>query len=100
MFASIAIALSLSGLAPQAQEAQPAPAEVSESSGDQENTKKNEGKADPDAVKCRNLFVTNSRIPQRVCLSNFEWEDRARAQREARRSSRNRNSGCSEQGPC
>jgi hypothetical protein len=32
-------------------------------------------------VRCRNVFVVNSRIPERICRTNAEW---ARIQRETR----------------
>lgn len=49
---------------------------------------------DPDAITCKYEKVVGSQIPTKVCLTNFEWEDRRRAQLEAQRSSRNNNSGC------
>ena len=56
---------------------------------------------DPDKITCKYTKVVGSRIPTRICLTNFEWEDRRRAQMEAKRSSLNRNSVCSnESGPC
>ena len=59
-----------------------------------------EKKKDPDAITCKSTKVVGSRIPTRVCLTNFEWEDRKRTQMENKRSARNRNSGCSSEGPC
>lgn len=50
-------------------------------------------------VRCEYKKVVGSRIPQKVCLTEFEWEERRRVQIEAERSSRNRNSGCSKS-PC
>ena len=49
---------------------------------------------DPEEVICKVTKVVDSKIPQRVCLTRFEWEDRRRAQMEAKRSSQNRNSYC------
>lgn len=58
-------------------------------------------KKDAEAITCKYAKVVGSRIPTRVCLTNFEWEDRRRAQMEAKRSSKNRNSYCSnDSGPC
>lgn len=57
---------------------------------------KQEGKKDPEAVTCKYTKVVGSRIPIRVCMTNFEWEDRKRTQMENQRSSRNRNSACPE----
>ena len=54
---------------------------------------------DPDAVTCKTATVVDSKIPQRICMTNFEWADRRRAQEEAQRGSRNRNSSCGA-GPC
>lgn len=54
---------------------------------------------DLEAVTCRYETVVGSKIPTKVCMSNFEWQDRRRAQEENRQSSRNRNSGC-EGFPC
>ena len=53
-----------------------------------------EPKTDPEEVICKTTTVVDSKIPQRVCLTRFEWEDRRRAQMEAKRSSKNRNSVC------
>ena len=49
---------------------------------------------DPEALRCEYTKVVNSRIPQKICLTNFEWEERRRAQIEAERSARNHNSAC------
>lgn len=54
---------------------------------------------DPNGVTCKFATVVDSKIPQRICMTNFEWEDRHRAQMEAKRSSANRNSHC-ESAPC
>lgn len=53
-----------------------------------------------EAVVCKYTRVVGSRIPTKVCLTKFEWEERARAQMEAKRSSLNRNSYCANEGPC
>ena len=60
------------------------------------------GITEPDAISCKYTKVLGSRIPQRICLTDFEWEDRQRAQMEAKRASKNRNSHCnhSATGPC
>lgn len=49
---------------------------------------------DPEAMVCRYETVVGSKIPTKVCMSRFEWEERKRVQEENRQSSRNRNSGC------
>jgi len=64
-------------------------------------SKDDDAAKDPDAISCKYTKVVGSRIPQRICLTNFEWKDRRRAQMEAKRSSANRNSGCENaSGPC
>ena len=64
-------------------------------------TPKAEATPDFEEVVCKHTKVVDSKIPQRVCLTKFEWEDRQRAQMEAKRSSKHRNSYCSEpSGPC
>lgn len=64
-------------------------------------TPRPEATPDPEKVVCKYTKVVDSKIPQRVCLTTFEWEDRQRAQLEGKRSSKNRNSYCSEpSGPC
>lgn len=49
--------------APQAQQATPNP--------------------DADRVRCRNVFTVNSRIPERICRTNAEWERIQQETREA-----------------
>lgn len=51
-------------------------------------------KADPEAVRCEYKKVVNSRIPQKICLTNYEWEERRRIQIEEQRSNRNNSSTC------
>ena len=64
-------------------------------------TPKDQADENPEDVICKYSKVVDSKIPQRICLTRFEWEDRRRAQMEAKRSSKNRNSYCSEpSGPC
>lgn len=65
-----------------------------------EDEAKSDAKPDPSAVTCKYTLVVDSRIPQRVCMTNFEWEDRQRAQMESKRSGRNRNSSCGDSGSC
>ncbi|TNE33614.1 MAG: hypothetical protein EP350_03715 [Alphaproteobacteria bacterium] len=57
-------------------------------------------KSDLDKVKCKFTMVVDSRIPQKICMTEFEWEQRRRDQIEARRSSQNRSSSCGDSGPC
>lgn len=55
---------------------------------------KDDATHNPEDVVCKVTKVVDSKIPQRVCLTRFEWQDRRRAQMEAKRSSKNRNSYC------
>lgn len=65
-----------------------------------EGSQKDTKEADPEEISCKFKKVVDSRIPQKICLTNFEWEERRRAQIEAKRSSRNKNSVCGDSGPC
>ena len=47
---------------------------------------------DPDEIICKYEKVVGSRIPEKICLSRFEWEERKRIQLENKRSSRNNHS--------
>lgn len=56
---------------------------------------------DPDEIQCKYLRVVDSKIPQKICRTKFEWEQERQAQIEERRSSRSFSSRCREdQGPC
>lgn len=59
-----------------------------------------EKKPDPDAVTCKYVNHVSSRIPVRICRTNFEWEAERQAQLEERRSSRRSASKCADAGPC
>jgi hypothetical protein len=39
--------------------------------------------AEAERVRCRNVFTVNSRIPERICRTNAEWERIQRETREA-----------------
>lgn len=39
--------------------------------------------SDAERVRCRNVFTVNSRIPERICRTNAEWERIERESREA-----------------
>ena len=56
--------------------------------------KEEEEVKDPDAITCKYMKTARSRIPERVCRTNFQWEELKREQTEAKRSNRNRNSSC------
>ena len=49
---------------------------------------------DKEQVTCKYTKVLGSRIPQKVCMTDVEWEERRRVQMENKRSSRNNNSSC------
>lgn len=51
-------------------------------------------------ITCKYTKVLGSRIAEKVCMTNFEWEERRRVQMENKRSSRNNNSACGAEGPC
>lgn len=63
---------------------------------------KGEESKDPEKISCKYTRVVNSRIPTKICLTNFEWEERRRAQIEAERTSGTGSSNCGEtaSGPC
>ena len=64
------------------------------------DTKTDAGK-DPKKIKrCKYSQVAGSRIPQRICMTGEDWNEMERRQEEAARSTKNRNSYCSEAGPC
>ena len=50
--------------------------------------------ATDEKVTCKYTEVVGSRIPQKICLSNFEWEERRRAQMESKRSAGHNGSRC------
>jgi len=55
---------------------------------------------DAEATVCKYAKLVNSRIPQRVCMKQHEWDAMEREQLENKRSNRNRNSSCTDGGRC
>lgn len=45
-------------------------------------------------IVCKTSRVVNSRIPQRTCMTQWQWDERQRAAIENREQNRNRNSSC------
>lgn len=88
-------------LAAQSEEADPAPpateaASIAEASKEQPAPKDDRGSE----VKCKYQQVLGSKIPQRVCFTRDEWEERERQILEEARGMKNRNSYCSDGGRC
>ncbi|MDN3646086.1 hypothetical protein QWY75_07690 [Pontixanthobacter aestiaquae] len=56
--------------------------------------KKEEKPKDPEAITCKYIKLVRSRIPERVCRTNFEWTELKREQLQAKEQNRNRSSTC------
>ena len=64
------------------------------------SAKTEEKKPEPDAVTCKTVTLVGSRIPDRMCRTNSEWEAERQAQIAERRSSRRSSSRCEDSGRC
>lgn len=53
-----------------------------------------------DAVRCKYEKVLGSKIPKKVCMTEFDWQERQRILQEEMLTLSNRNSTCGSAGPC
>lgn len=53
-----------------------------------------------DPMKCKYTHTVDSKIAKRVCMPESHWKRLEEETREDRRGSKNRNSYCSDTGPC
>lgn len=98
-----ALSLAVASLASNSAQDTPTPETVIGEVGENSSSK-DESATEKERVKdvktCRYSHVAGSRIPQRICMTQREWEDMETQHIEAMRSTKNRNSSCPDSGPC
>ena len=92
-------------LAAQSDEQEAAPAATEVAAGAEASTEDAAPKPAPkddrgSEVKCKYQQVLGSKIPQRVCFTRDEWDERERQLLEEARGMKNRNSYCANEGRC